>query len=100
MLRNNPTKKQIDAEIQVTLKNAPAQKRTEEKMFYRLLQQIIKPNCKLTLIASENVFSINFCCFDYFNYCYCNPEIPVYLKVPSKEMHAQRQLLEVWTLNL
>ena len=75
--RNNPTKKQIDAEIQVTLKNAPAQKRTEEKMFYRLLQQIIKPNCKLTLIASENVFSINFCCFDYFNYCYCNPKILV-----------------------
>ena len=75
--RNNPTKKLIDAEIQVTLKNAPTQKRTDEKMFYRLLQQIIKPNCKLILIASENVFSINFCCFDYFNYCYCNRKILV-----------------------
>ena len=62
--KNNPTKKQIDAEIQVTLKNAPPRKRTEEKMFYRLLQQITKPNYRLTLLASACVFH-KFCCLDY-----------------------------------
>ena len=31
LTKNNPTKKQIDAEIQATLKHAPVRKRTEEK---------------------------------------------------------------------
>ena len=30
--KNNPTKKQINGKIQMTMKNAPAQKLTEEKM--------------------------------------------------------------------
>ena len=64
MSKNNPVKKQIDVEIQVTLKNAPARKRRYEKMFYRLSQQITRPNYKLTLIALECVFH-EFCCLDY-----------------------------------
>ena len=62
--KNNRTKKQIDAEIQVTLKRAPARKRTEDKMFCRLSQQITKLNYKLTLLASECLFH-KFC---YLNY--------------------------------
>ena len=54
--KNNQTKKQIDAEIQVTLKRAPARKRTEDKMFCWLSQQITKPNYKLTLLVSECLF--------------------------------------------
>ena len=64
MSKNNPTKKQIDTKIQVTLENAPARKRAEEKTFYRLSQQITKPNYKLTLLASEFVFH-KFCYLDY-----------------------------------
>ena len=45
--KNNINKKQIDAEIHVTLKHAPARERAEE-LFYRLWQQITKPNYKLT----------------------------------------------------
>ena len=33
LLNNNPTEKQIDAEIQVTMKCAPARNPTEEKVF-------------------------------------------------------------------
>ena len=61
---NNPTEKQIDAEIQATLKHAPARKRAEEKMFYSLSQQIIKPNYVLILLVSECVFH-KFCYLDY-----------------------------------
>ena len=32
MAKNNPTEKQIDAEVQATSKHAPAWKYTEEKM--------------------------------------------------------------------
>ena len=32
MVKNDPTKKQIDAEIQSTLKHVPAEKLTNEKM--------------------------------------------------------------------
>ena len=71
-VKNEPTKKRIDAEIQVTLKQAPARNRTEEKMSYRLSYQITKPNCKLTLLGFECVtIWITFC------YCYYNPEKPV-----------------------
>ena len=55
-VKNKPTKKRIDAEIQVTLKQAPARNRREEKMSYRLSYQITKPNCKLTLLGFECVF--------------------------------------------
>ena len=34
--KNKPTEKQIDTEIQVTLKYAPARKLTEDKMAWRL----------------------------------------------------------------
>ena len=62
--KNNPTKKQIDAEIQMTLKNTPVQKGTEEKMLYRLSPQITKPSYKLTILTSECVFH-KFCYLDY-----------------------------------
>ena len=48
--KNNPIKKQIDAKIQVTLKNAPAGKREEKMLFHKTNLQ----NNNL------NVFSINF----------------------------------------
>ena len=38
MAKNNPTEKQMNAEIQATLKHAPAWKLTEEKMKTLLLQ--------------------------------------------------------------
>ena len=47
LVKNKPTKKQIGADI--TLKQAPAGKRTEKKMFYMLWQQITKPNYKLQI---------------------------------------------------
>ena len=50
-VKNKPTKKQLDAEVQVTLKQVPARKRTGEKMFYTLSEQITKPNYKLTILA-------------------------------------------------
>ena len=51
--KNNSTKKQIEAEIQVTLKHAPAQKYREETIIHRLLLQITKLSYKLTLLASK-----------------------------------------------
>ena len=50
----NPTKKQIDAEIQVTLKHAPARKLTEGKMQSLSLQTAkIDFNYKLQLLAFQ-----------------------------------------------
>ena len=52
--KNNPTKKQIDAEIQATLKHAPAWKLTEGKMQSLSLQIAkIDLNCKLQLLALD-----------------------------------------------
>ena len=64
MSKNNPTKNQMDAKIQVTLKLAPAQKLTEKKMLSRLSKQITKKNYKLQLLSSERVFR-NFYHLDY-----------------------------------
>ena len=61
--KNNPTKNQVDAESQAILKHAPGRKRTEEKMFYWLSQQVTKPNCKLKILASKCV-SHTFCYLD------------------------------------
>ena len=52
MAKNNPTKKQINAEIQARLKHAPVWKLTEEKMQTLLLQiAMIDLNYKLQLLA-------------------------------------------------
>ena len=72
-VNNKPPKKQINAEIQVTLKKEPARKRAEVKMFYTLSQQITKPNYKLILLTSESV-SINFTIWITLYYYCCNPE--------------------------
>ena len=55
-VKNKPTKKQINAKIQVTLTHASARKRTEEKILCRSSQQITKLNYKLTLLASDCAF--------------------------------------------
>ena len=47
---NNPTKKEINAEIRATLKHAPVLKFTEEKMF---IVTSCKDWLKLLLLASE-----------------------------------------------
>ena len=52
MAKNNPTEKEINAEIQATLKHAPAWKLTEEKMHSLLLKIVmIDLNYKLQLLA-------------------------------------------------
>ena len=78
-VNNKPPKKQINAEIQVTLKKEPARKRAEVKMFYTLSQQITKPNYKLILLTSESV-SINFIIWITLYYYCCNPEPHVKFK--------------------
>ena len=52
--KNNPTEKQIDAEIQAILKYAPARRLPERKMQSLSLQMAkIHSNYKLQLIAFE-----------------------------------------------
>ena len=53
MAKNNPTKKQIDVEIQVTLKHSRAWKLTEECKIYRYKIALIDLNYKLQLLAPE-----------------------------------------------
>ena len=53
MAKNNPTEKQIDVEIQATLKHRPAWKLTEECKVYRYKIAKIDLNYKLQLLASE-----------------------------------------------
>ena len=62
--KNNPNKKQIDAEIQGTLKHAPVQKLTEEKMFYSLSHR--NKLQKKVQTMHLNVFSINFAIYIIF----------------------------------
>ena len=65
MAKNNPTEKQLDAEIQAALKHVPAWKFTEEKTWSLSLPIAkIDLNYKLQLLASEYVFIwIIFCYF-------------------------------------
>ena len=51
MAKNNPTEKQIDVEIQATLKHRPAWKLTEECKVYRYKIAKIDLNYKLKLIC-------------------------------------------------
>ena len=53
MAKNNPTEKQIDVEIQATLKHRLAWKLTEECKVYRYKIAKIDLNYKLQLLASE-----------------------------------------------
>ena len=53
MAKNNPTEKQIDVEIQATLKHGPAWKLTEECKVYRYKIVKIDLNCNLQLLASK-----------------------------------------------
>ena len=53
MAKNNPTEKQIDVEIQATLKHRPARKLTEVCKVYRYKIAKVDLNCKLQLLASE-----------------------------------------------
>ena len=54
--KDKPTKKANRYQNSSDMKQAPARKRTDEKMFYTLSQQITEPSYKLTLLASECVF--------------------------------------------
>ena len=53
MAKNNPAEKQIDVEIQLTLKHRSAWKLTEECKVYRYKIAKIDLNYKLQLLASE-----------------------------------------------
>ena len=53
MAKNSPTEKQIDVEIQATLKHKPAWKVTEECKNYCYKIAKIDLNYKLKLLASE-----------------------------------------------
>ena len=53
MAKNNLTEKQIDAEIQATLKHRSAWKLTEESKVYRYKIAKIDLNYRLQLLASE-----------------------------------------------
>ena len=64
MAKNNPTEKQTDAEIQATIKYAPAWKLAEEKM-WNLSLQITKIKI-FKLRASKFVFFWIIFCFKVF----------------------------------
>ena len=53
MAKDNLIEKQIDVEIQATLKHRPAWKLTEECKVYRYKIEKIDLNYKLQLLASE-----------------------------------------------
>ena len=68
MAKNNPTEKQIDAEIQATLRHAPAWKLTEEKMNIIRISEVVtqRMSCEKGVLKNFAKFTEKHLCQNLF----------------------------------